>query len=58
MFEFDLPWAFALLPAPLLVWWLLPPYREQRESVRVPFFARISEAVGADPAPGGRAGAD
>ncbi len=30
VFEFDLPWAFLLLPAPLLAWRLLPPYRERR----------------------------
>lgn len=53
MFEFDLPWAFALLPAPLLVWWLLPPYRERRRSVRVPFFEQIAGAVGTKPARGG-----
>ena len=53
MFEFDFPWAFVLLPLPLLAWWLLPPYRETREAVRVPFFERISTAVGAEPSKGG-----
>ncbi len=53
MYEFDLPWAFLLLPAPLLAWWLLPAYREQRESVRVPFFEGIATAVGARPERGG-----
>lgn len=53
MFEFDALWAFALLPAPLLAWWLLPPYKEQQESVRVPFFEQLAGAIGATPAKGG-----
>ena len=53
MFEFDLIWAFSLLPAPLLVWWLMPPYKEQQDSVRVPFFEQIAAAVGVAPAKGG-----
>ena len=38
------PWAFALLPAPLLVR-LLPPWRESRDAVRVPFFERLLQAT-------------
>jgi Ca-activated chloride channel family protein len=53
MFEFDFLWAFTLLPAPLLVWWLLPPYKAQQESVRVPFFEQLSAAIGLEPARGG-----
>jgi Ca-activated chloride channel family protein len=53
VFEFSLPWAFVLLPAPFLARWLLAPYRERRESVRVPFFERISAAAGVEPAKGG-----
>ena len=53
MLELDLPWALALLPAPLLAWWLLPPYRERRDAVRVPFFEGIAAAVGARPERGG-----
>ncbi len=53
MFEFDYPWLFALLPAPLLTWWLLPPYRERRRSVRVPFFEQVAAAADAEPARGG-----
>lgn len=52
MLEFAWPWAFALLPLPLLVWWLLPPYRERRASVQIPFFARVAEATGQKPQPG------
>lgn len=50
--EFAWPWAFALLPLPLLVWWLLPPYRERQASVHVPFFARLAEATGQTPQQG------
>ncbi len=53
MLELDLPWALVLLPAPLLAWWLLPPYRERRESVRVPFFEQAATALEAKPARGG-----
>jgi Ca-activated chloride channel family protein len=44
---------FALLPAALLSWWLLPAYREERESLRIPFFERISSAVAVRPQKGG-----
>ncbi|NIM02314.1 MAG: hypothetical protein GTO30_15480, partial [Acidobacteria bacterium] len=53
MFEFDLPWAFVLLPAPLLVWLLFPAYRERRAAVRVPFFEAVASAAGVEPARGG-----
>jgi len=42
------PGAFWLLPLPLLMR-LLPPYREQRDAVRVPFFARLLAASGSQP---------
>ena len=51
--EFDLLWAFALLPAPVLVWWLLPAFREREESIRVPFFEGLADATGATPSRGG-----
>ncbi len=53
MLELHFPWMLVLLPGPLLVWWLLPPHRSSRTSVRVPFLEEIAEAVGATPAPGG-----
>lgn len=46
MFEFAHPWAFALLPLPLLVFRLVPPYREAVTAIRVPFFERLAEASG------------
>lgn len=52
MIEFAWPWAFAALPLPLLMWWLVPAYREQRASIQIPFFARVAEATGQTPQPG------
>jgi len=37
------PWAFVLLPLPILMR-LLPDYRERRDAVRVPFFQRLLDA--------------
>ena len=52
MVQLDHPWLLALLPLPLLVWWVLPPYREETPSVRFPFFAELSEAAGLRPSAG------
>jgi Ca-activated chloride channel homolog len=52
MFEFEWPWAFALLPLPLLAWWLLPARRERQASVQVPFFDRLAKATRQTPQPG------
>src|SRR5690349_9092527 len=52
MLEFEWPWAFLLLPLPLVVWWLLPAFRDQQTSVHVPFFDRLAEATGQTPQPG------
>lgn len=53
MWKFDFPWLFALLPLPLLVWWLVPAYRTRAWAVRVPFFHEMAQAAGEKPAPGG-----
>ncbi len=42
MFEFAWPWMFALLPLPLLVYWLLPALVRQEAALRVPFFQQIA----------------
>ena len=47
MFAFDLPWALALWPLPLVFFWVLPAYRDQSEAVRAPFFARLVDITGA-----------
>src|SRR5262249_17742157 len=49
MLELAWPWVLAVLPLPLLVWWLLPPYRSRRTSVHVPFFTRLAAATGETP---------
>jgi Ca-activated chloride channel family protein len=53
MFELAYPWLLALLPAPILAWYFLPPYREREASVRVPFLDRLAEATGETPRRGG-----
>ncbi|MHC2439038.1 VWA domain-containing protein [Bradyrhizobium sp. USDA 4451] len=49
MLELAWPWMFAILPLPILVWWLLPPYRARQASVMVPFFDRLAAATGQTP---------
>jgi Ca-activated chloride channel family protein len=46
------PWLFAVLPLPLLVRWLAPPYQERREGLRVPFLPRLARVVGQEPTVG------
>ena len=53
MFELAYPWLLTLLPAPLFVWMLLPPHREVRDSLRIPFLEQVAHAAGASPASGG-----
>lgn len=45
MFSFALPFAFILLPLPLLVWKFATPYRAASDAVRVPFLQRIAAAT-------------
>lgn len=52
MLQFDLPWAFALLPLPLLVIWLAPEFRDRGEVLRAPFFSRLVVLTGAQPREG------
>lgn len=43
MIDFALPWAFLLLPLPLLAYWLLPPAREGRAgALCIPFYGSLS----------------
>jgi Ca-activated chloride channel family protein len=41
-----------ILPMPLLVWWLVPPYRVRRGGLQVPFLPRLADAVGKQPGRG------
>jgi Ca-activated chloride channel family protein len=52
MISLGFPWALLALPLPLLVWWLVPPHREQVPALRFPFFRRIVETADARPAAG------
>ena len=46
MLELAYPLALAALPAPLLVYWLLPRHRERVSAIRVPFFHDMVEDTG------------
>lgn len=52
MYQLEYPWLFVLLPVPILIWRLLPPYREETASVRLAFFADVAQAAGITPTPG------
>src|SRR5262249_39688956 len=52
MLTFAYPWLIALLPAPLLVRWLAPPYRESTTGLRVPFLDRVARLTGQTPSDG------
>jgi Ca-activated chloride channel homolog len=52
MYQLDYPWLLALLPLPMLVWWLVPPYREESASVHIPFFEEVARAAGVAPTTG------
>ncbi|QNK00130.1 VWA domain-containing protein [Dyella telluris] len=52
MLQLEYPWLLTLLPLPLLVWWLLPPYGERTRAIRVPFFEDLTKATGLKPAHG------
>ena len=52
MLELAHPWLLSALPAPLLLWWLLPPIRNQVTALRVPFFRQLLHAAGIEPRQG------
>ena len=52
MYKLNYPWVLTLLPLPLLIYWLLPPYREEQDSLRFTFFDYISKSMGLVPASG------
>jgi Ca-activated chloride channel family protein len=49
MLSFTYLWPVLLLPAPILVYWLIPGYEIRRSAVRVPFFAELVQLSGATP---------
>lgn len=52
MFAFAYPWLLLLTPLPILVCWLVRPYRSSESAVRVPFMARLVKATGKTPTSG------
>ncbi|AHX14585.1 membrane protein [Dyella jiangningensis] len=52
MFQLEHPWLLLVLPLPLLVWWLLPPYGERTRAIRVPFFDELARITGQTPSRG------
>jgi Ca-activated chloride channel family protein len=46
------PWLFLLLPLPWLVAKTVPPYRQSRTALQVPFMGRLAQLVGQQPGPG------
>jgi Ca-activated chloride channel homolog len=49
MLQFEHPWFFLLLLVQPLVWWLSPPYKEQRESLQVPYLKRLAGLIRQEP---------
>jgi len=43
MLQFEHPWLFLLLLVQPLVWWLSPPYKEQRDSLQIPYLQRLAD---------------
>jgi Mg-chelatase subunit ChlD len=52
MFTLAYPWLLVLLILPLLLDRLLPPYRQTRVGLAVPFLDRLAHLTGQQPAPG------
>jgi Ca-activated chloride channel family protein len=46
------PWLLALLPLPLVIWWLVPARRETRQGLVVPFLTRLAKQSGQKPVKG------
>ena len=51
MYRLEHPWLLALLPLPLLLYWLLPAYKEEQDSLRLTFFDYITTKLGLAPQP-------
>lgn len=52
MIEFIYPLFFLALPLPVLVFWLIPAYKERKSSIKVPYFARLVDVTGEKPQQG------
>lgn len=49
MYEIAYPWMFALLPLPLLIWWLVPAFKQKKDALYYPKFDELTEATGLKP---------
>jgi Ca-activated chloride channel homolog len=49
MHRLEHPWLLALLPLPLIVYWLLPAYKEEQDSLRLTFFDYFASSLGLKP---------
>ena len=49
MLQFEYPWFFLLLLVQPLVWWLSPPYKEQREALQIPYLQRLAGLTRQEP---------
>jgi Ca-activated chloride channel family protein len=49
MLQFEHPWFFLLLLVQPLVWWLSPPYKEQREALQIPYLQRLAALTRQEP---------
>lgn len=49
MLEFEVPIAFAFLLLPLLLYWLMPEFKDRGDAVRAPFFSRLVTLTGNEP---------
>lgn len=52
MMDLAHPWLLLLLPLPVLVHFVAPPYRQRDSAVRLPFFRQMSDAAGLEPKEG------
>lgn len=49
MYRLEHPWMLALLPLPLVIYWLLPAYKEEQDSLRLTFFDYFTSSLGLKP---------
>ncbi len=52
MLEFVYPWMFVLLPVPVFIYWLVPAYKQTKDSIQVPFFGKLVDITGEQPSEG------
>lgn len=47
-------WLFSLLLLPIILFWLLPTFKQKASAIRIPFFALAADAIGAKPSKGAK----